>query len=85
MAAAVYLLCVLTSLACAVLLFRQYRLTRGGLLFWSTWCFVCFALTNALLFVDLIVFPQIDLSVLRSSLNLAGMMMLLYGMIRQTT
>jgi hypothetical protein len=85
MASAVYLLCGLTSIACAVLLFRQYRLTRGALLFWSTWCFVCFALTNILLFLDLVVFPGVDLSVLRSSINLAGMMMLLFGMVRETT
>jgi hypothetical protein len=81
----VYILCALTSIACAILLFRRYRLTHGPLLFWSTWCFVCFALTNILLFLDLVVFPDIDLSVLRGSLSLAGMIMLLYGLIRQST
>jgi hypothetical protein len=81
----VYILCALTSFACAILLFRRYRLTHGLLLFWSTWCFVCFALTNILLFLDLVVFPDIDLSVLRASLSLAGMIMLLYGLIRQST
>jgi hypothetical protein len=81
----VYLLCGLTSIGCALLLFRQYRSTRGSLLFWSTWCFVCFAVTNVLLYVDLILYPQVDLSVLRSALNLAGMMMLLYGLIREST
>jgi hypothetical protein len=79
----VYILCGLTSVACAILLFRQYRNTRGTLLFWSTWCFACLALTNILLFVDLILLPDIDLSLLRNSLSCAGMIMLLYGLIRQ--
>jgi hypothetical protein len=85
MAKVVYLLCALTSIGCAILLFRQYRRTRGGLLFWSTWCFASFALTNVLLFVDLVLLPETDLSVVRSSLTLAGMLMLLYGLIRETT
>lgn len=85
MAQTVYILCGITSLACAVLLFRQYRRTTGGLLFWSTLCFVCLAATNILLFIDLVVLPQIDLSPLRSSLTLAGMLMLLYGLIREST
>lgn len=82
MAQLVYILCGIMSLACAILLFRQYRRSGTGLLFWSTACFVCFALTNVLLFVDLVMFPEVDLSVLRSSVTLAGMLMLLYGLIR---
>ncbi len=85
MAHLVYILCGLTSVACAVLLFRQYQRTGGGLIFWSTWCFVCFALTNVLLFVDFVVLPEVDLSPIRTSLTLAGMLMLLYGMIREST
>ena len=81
----VYILCGITSLACASLLFRQYRRTRAGLLFWSTLCFVCFAATNILLFVDLVVFPEVDLSVMRNEITLAGMLMLLYGLIREST
>jgi hydrogenase/urease accessory protein HupE len=85
MAKIVYILCALTSLGCAFLLLRQYLRTRGGLLFWSTLCFVCLAVTSVLLFVDLVLLPRVDLSVLRSSVTLAGMMMLLYGLIRQST
>jgi hypothetical protein len=81
----VYVLCGLTSVACAILLYRQYQRTRGRLLFWSTWCFVCFALTNVLLFIDLVVLPQQDLSPHRSVITLVGMVMLLYGMIREST
>jgi hypothetical protein len=85
MAPAVYLLCALTSIVCLVLLLRQYRRTRGTLLWWSACCFGCFALTNTLMVVDFLVVPEIDLSVPRSGLTLAGMMMLLYGLIRETT
>ena len=85
MAQLVYLMCGITSLACAGLLFRQYRRTRAGLLFWSTLCFVCLALTNVLLFVDLVVLPAVDLSVARNALTLSGMLMLLYGLIREST
>lgn len=79
----VYILCGVTSLVCAILLFRQYQRTRGPLVFWSMGCFICFALTNLLLFVDLVLLPQIDLSALRGSITLAGMAMMLYGLIKQ--
>jgi len=81
----IYILCALTSFACAWLLLRQYRSTRGRLLFWSIACFACFAATNILLFVDLVVLPDIDLSIIRSLLTLAGMLTLLWGLIRETT
>lgn len=81
----IYILCGLTSVGCAVLLFRQYRVTRGLLLFWSTGCFVCLALTNVLLYVDLVVLPAVDLSVIRSAITLGGMLMLLQGLIREST
>lgn len=84
MAQIVYILCGLTSILCAYLLYRQYRITRTGLLFWSTCCFLCLAATNVLLYVDLVLFPATDLSLLRNALTLAGMMMLLYGLIRQS-
>jgi hypothetical protein len=79
----VYVLCGLTSILCAGLLFRRYRSNRTPLLFWSTWGFVCLALTNILLFVDLVLVPQIDLSHVRSGLTLAGMLMFVHGLIRQ--
>lgn len=77
----VYILCGLTSSLCAALLWRRFVSTRQSLLFWSFGCFVCLALSNILLFVDIIVLPAIDLSVLRSSIGLIGLGMLLYGLI----
>jgi hypothetical protein len=80
-AEAIYALCFLTSLACAVLLFRGYRGGRGRLLLWSSGCFLCLALNNALLFVDLVLVPSIDLSVPRALVGLVAVTFLLAGFI----
>jgi hypothetical protein len=84
MAKLVYLLCAATSLTCAGMLLRGYSRMRTPLLFWGSICFVCFALTNVLLFVDRVIFPEWDLSMLRNSITLAGLILLLYGMIWET-
>jgi hypothetical protein len=77
----VYSLCALTALACAFLLLRA-RL-RGGapLLLWSGLCFVCLSLNNALVVVDLVVFPDVSLFLIRNAVALLGMLLLLYGLI----
>lgn len=77
----VYALCAATGLLCAVLLLRGYRASRTKLLFWASLCFAGLALNNVLLFIDLILLPQIDLFVWRSVAALAGMSVLLYGLI----
>lgn len=81
MAIAVYVLCALTSLACTVLLLRGYARTRVRLLLWSGLCFAGFFLNNLLLVIDVRVVPQIDLSIYRSLPALAGIALLLYGLI----
>lgn len=79
---AVYLLCAATSLASAILLLRGYLRQRTRLLLWSSVCFVLLALNNALLFIDLIIVPSdLDLSVWRSVTALAGVTVLLFGLI----
>lgn len=78
---AVYVSCALTSFACAGLLLRGYLRTRSRLLLWSSASFVAFALNNALLFVDLVVVPEVDLSVLRASLSLTGVLILVIGLV----
>jgi hypothetical protein len=80
----VYLLCAFTSVGCAILLFRSYFRQRARLLLWSGLCFAFLGLSNILLFVDLIVVPQTDLSALRHTVTLIGMAMLLYGLIWET-
>lgn len=82
MAQAVYILCMLTSLFCAVLLFRSYRQSKSRLLFWSTVCFFGLAVNNALLVVDLVVYPtSIDLGLTRTVVALVAFMALLGGLI----
>ena len=80
-ATVVYLLCALTSLACAVLLLRAYGRTRVRLLFWSGLCFAGLCLNNVLLLVDLRVMPHLDLSIVRMLPALLGVTVLVYGLI----
>ena len=82
MAEAVYILCAATSIACAVLLWRGYSRTRARLLLWSALCFVGLALNNVLLFVDLILLPEVDLKVWRTLAALLGLGVMLYGLIK---
>lgn len=84
MATLVYALCALTSLACAVLLLRGYARNRVRLLLWAGLCFVGLALNNIILLVDMRVVPQIDLSVWRTLPALAGIVILLYGLVWET-
>ena len=81
MAEAVYILCALTSLTCAVLLLRAWRTSRLRLLLWSSLCFGGLAVNNLVLLLDLVVFPGVDMSVLRSVTALASISILLYGLI----
>lgn len=81
MAEAVYILCTLTSAACALLLLRGYGRSGMRLLLWSGLCFVALAVSNLVLFVDLVVAPGKDMSLVRSGLGLVGVATLLYGLI----
>lgn len=81
MAAAVYILGVLVTLSCAVLLLRAYVKVRKRLLLWSGLCFLGLALSNLLLFLDLVVFLNIDLYRWRLLTAAAAMFVLLYGLI----
>lgn len=81
MATLLYVLAALTSLACTVLLFRSYFASRHRLLLWSALCFIGLTINNLLLFVDLVVFLDVDLRPWRLAATLAGMLFLLYGFI----
>lgn len=74
-------LAALTSLACMVFLFRGYAASGVRLLLWSALCFVFLSLNNILLFLDLVVFPEIDLRPYRLGAALVGVLFLLYGFI----
>jgi hypothetical protein len=81
MAESVYILCALTSLACALLLIRGYRRSRARFLLWSALCFGGLGAHNALVFLDIYVFTQVDLTPLRHLIALAALAMLLWGLI----
>lgn len=81
MAESVYILCMLTSLVCAFLLLRSYRSSRTRLLMWSSLCFVGLALNNMLLFADLVIVPEVDLSLWRNAVAFAALAVLLIGFI----
>jgi len=81
MSAAIYLLCTLTSLACAWLLFSRYRDNGHRLLFWSGMCFSWMTLNNLILVFDKIVFLDTDLLTLRQGSALIAVSMLVYGLI----
>ena len=81
-AAAIYILCALTSLACTVLLLRGFTRTKARLLLWSGFCFAGLALNNLLLIVDKVVTgPETDLSLLRSATAVAALALMLYALI----
>jgi hypothetical protein len=82
-AIAVYVLCVLTSGLCAVLLLREYQRTRVRLLLWSGLSFIGWGANNALVFADLVLLANVvDLSLARAVAGLIAIALLLYGLIR---
>lgn len=78
---AVYVLCFLTSSACALLLARNYWLTSTRLLLWSALCFVLLAGNNLVVILDIIVLPQVDFRLIRHFFSLAAVAVLLFGFI----
>lgn len=81
MAATVYILCALTSVLCAGLLLRAWARGRSLLLLWSGICFLWFAANNVLLFVDLEIVPDMDLSLARSGTAFVGAATLLLALV----
>jgi hypothetical protein len=84
MATLVYALCAATSVACAILLLRGYRSSRTALLLWSGLCFAGLAANNILLLIDKRMVLAMDLSLVRSLPALAGVALLLYGLVWET-
>ena len=83
MANAVYVLCALTSVACALMLWRGYRRSGARLLLWSCLCFVALAVNNLLLAIGNLFIPHwvLEQAELRVAVALAGLAMLLYGLV----
>jgi len=81
MAAVIYSLCAITSALCAWLLVRAYLRTSSRLLLWSSICFAGLTLNNIALWLDKLVFPATDLTVVRTWIGLLATLVLLYGLI----
>jgi hypothetical protein len=81
--AVVYVLCFLTSAACAWLLGRSYSRSKIRLLLWSSICFTFLAANNLVLVLDLVVWPEpeVDLRLPRLLLALAAVAALIWGFI----
>jgi uncharacterized protein DUF5985 len=84
MASFIYGLCALTAALCAWLLLRAYKGSRYQLLFWSGLFFAVVTINNLLLVADKLVFPMMDLSVLRYTVALAAHGLLLFGLISES-
>ena len=81
--AIVYILCLLTSAACAWLLGRSYSRSGVRLLLWSSICFAFLAANNLVLVLDLVVWPapEVDLRLPRLVLALAAVVSLIWGFV----
>lgn len=71
----------LTVGLCAILLLRAYANVRKRLLLWSGLCFAGLALSNALLFIDLSLVPEVNLYSLRLGVAAVSLLLLLCGLI----
>jgi hypothetical protein len=81
MGPAVYIIGVLVTFCCGVLLTRAYAKVRKRLLLWSGICFFGLALSNLLVFLDLVILPDVDLYRWRLLTAAAAMLLLVYGLI----
>ena len=77
----VYLLCSATCLLCAVMLFRGYAANRVRLLFWSGLCFIGLMIDNIILYIDVIIIPDVDLAIWRKLPGLVATLLLVFGLI----
>lgn len=81
MASWVYILCAVTSFACAALQFKSYWVARTRFLLWTTICFGAIFANNLLLYIDSITSPDVPLALARTLILLGGLGALIYGFI----
>lgn len=83
-AESIYLLCAATSLVAGWMLLRYYLRSRTPLLLWSCIGFAGLAVNNVLVYLDLVLFPEVDLALARTVAGALGMLALVYGLITET-
>lgn len=81
----IYSLCAVTAATVAVLLLRGYASSRFRLLLWSGMCFVGLTLNNVILLLDRVVFTSVDLSTWRLGIALVSVLLLLCGLIFESS
>ena len=79
----IYILCAVTCLVCMVMLMRGYLRSRTRLLLWSSLCFAGLMANNVMLLIDKILYAHYEdfLTVPRALAALAGLLLLVYGLI----
>jgi hypothetical protein len=75
-----YIVTILTTLACSVLLLRAYFRVRNGLLLWSGLCFAGLTIDNALVFADMFL-VRADLYSYRLASVAISISLLLFGLV----
>ena len=63
------------------MLLRGFSRGRHRLLLWSGLCFVGLTLSNILVFIDLVLFPNVDLYPVRLVVSSASVLVLLLGLL----
>ena len=63
------------------MLFRGYITHRKKLLLWSSLCFFGLMVENVMLYLDMVIVPQLDLSLWRKLPALVALSILLLGLI----
>ena len=81
---AIYILCLLTSAACAYLLFQGYVRSSTRLLLWSGLCFAFLAVNSLVVVLDIVVLADVDLQVWRHVAALLAVGTLLFGLVWET-
>jgi hypothetical protein len=64
-----------------VLLLRSWLASRRRLLFWSALCFAVMTANNVLLVLDKVVYPAVDLGILRGVTALVAILLLVFGLV----
>jgi hypothetical protein len=81
MAALIYVLGVLVTTLSSVLLISAYVQVRRPLLLWSGICFAGLAASNAILVLDLVFYPSVNMYLWRLVVAAGAMLVLVYGLV----
>lgn len=81
MSAGLYILAIIITSVCCLLLLRAYHKVRNRLLLWSGLCFAGLTVNNVLVLADMILLPSVDLYSYRLATTAVALSLLLIGMV----